>query len=321
VANRSFQPTPIQFAAFYRLAVFGIDLVNCDLVISLSVDRFLRDLPKFTPDALRGHELEKVLSDFFIIFRHQRSPNFIKLNQIFRFLFTGLRDSKFEKRDAVFQILGDLLRTNNSQITNYFMNQALKCNLIRFFQRTDLTSDVLRASGPIFEVFANAGFMDLNFFKVFWGRYSQIEDTSNIITSCLDAFPPQLVGAFLADVVNRNYTPKTQELLKQIATRLPTFAAPVLHLLFKRRIIKSKDTIIGLIAANDPRINAIILDLMKQCLSWPPVRHCVQKMISMRFPLAIVLLTRTGSFASDGSRMVPGFMSRWIHVSSPGIRS
>jgi hypothetical protein len=41
----------------------------------------------------------------------------------------------------------------------------------------------------------------------------------------------------------------------------------------------------------------------------------------MRFSLAIVLSTRTGSSASAGTKIIPGFMSRQTHVSSPIIRS
>jgi hypothetical protein len=39
----------------------------------------------------------------------------------------------------------------------------------------------------------------------------------------------------------------------------------------------------------------------------------------MRFSFAIVLFTQTGSSASAGSQIVPGFMSRLTHVSSPVI--
>jgi hypothetical protein len=47
----------------------------------------------------------------------------------------------------------------------------------------------------------------------------------------------------------------------------------------------------------------------------------MQKTVSMHFSVAFVLLTRTGSSASAGSQMVPGFMSRWTHLSSLVIRS
>jgi hypothetical protein len=62
-----------------------------------------------------------------------------------------------------------------------------------------------------------------------------------------------------------------------------------------------------------------VLSIFRDHHKLPP--KCWKRTINMRFWLVIVLLTRTGSSASAGSRIVPSFMLKETDVSSPVIRS
>jgi hypothetical protein len=68
IDDRSAPLIPLQFAVCYRLAVYGIDSVGCDAMISISVDGFVADLDSISSNSLRT---ELTLRDFFDVFRRQ----------------------------------------------------------------------------------------------------------------------------------------------------------------------------------------------------------------------------------------------------------